>query len=973
MTSSTTRRTARRAATPRRRRAAYSARWSSSTGRRTRGPAGRNRPPPRSTATPAVPTSPTSRTSSSWRPPAGCTPASAPPAPDHGPIPGHRSRPGRDVRADRTRAGARLSRVARAQFRAGGDRHRVAVHRLDRQRRLAQAVLDGRARRNRSCPADRPRLRAPRGATDGGRAAALRGRGHHRTLRTARGPRGVPQRPHASLPSGPDRWSGSEHRRGLRELDAAPHVRRHRRHRRGVDTVPALHGLRTGGDGSLRGLDGGAPGRCPAEPGEHVHVGRSRGAQCPGGAAHRTDDHPDRAQRHRHPPLHLRPGRGAPGRDAAQSGGQGGDRVTPTVRGPSDLRGPAVDEAEPGPAPGRERGPLLTPRRSNIILVLLAAVLLPTLTYRAMPLLPAGVPQALAIAASIAVGAISLNLLIGYAGQISLGHGALLAVGAFAAGLCTSGAGLPMWIGLPVAAVVSALIALVVGFPALRLRGLYLAIVTITFGYAMYNSVLLWSVFTGGSGGVTMVRRLFGAVTIPSEADMLAAALVVLVLAWLLDSNVTRTKLGRAFRAIRESEAVAGSFGVDVARYKLLAFVLSGGLAGLAGALFGFCVYSVNSETFNPPAGLEYSLLLIIIVVVGGLGSRAGAVVAAFVFSTFQYLMGTLFGTSSFVYGIAPILGSVMLMYTVARPPGGFAGALAELRERRSRRAVLADDEEPPMPALPSMPRPAGLPQALTHDTTVPVLEVEGVTMRFGGLLAVDSASLRVTRGQIVGLIGPNGAGKTTLFNCISGLLRPDSGTVRMGGQDISALPAHKRARLGLARTFQQIGLAKDQTVLGNMLLAQHVRAGYGRTSALAYTARVARSEDEMRQRALTAITALGFAGREKAPVRLLSGGQQRIVEVACALLTDPELLMLDEPSAGMSPAAGESLADRLRDLRDRQGRTVLLIEHNVPLVLDVCDYVYVLNFGRILAEGTPDEILAHPEVITAYLGEAVA
>ena len=271
------------------------------------------------------------------------------------------------------------------------------------------------------------------------------------------------------------------------------------------------------------------------------------------------------------------------------------------------------------------------------------------------------------------------------------------------------------------------------------------------------------------------------------------------------------------------------------------------------------------------------------------------------------------------------------------------------------------------------MPRPAGLPQALTHDTTVPVLEVEGVTMRFGGLLAVDSASLRVTRGQIVGLIGPNGAGKTTLFNCISGLLRPDSGTVRMGGQDISALPAHKRARLGLARTFQQIGLAKDQTVLENMLLAQHVLAGYGRTSALAYTARVARSEDEMRQRALTAITALGFAGREKAPVRLLSGGQQRIVEVACALLTDPELLMLDEPSAGMSPAAGESLADRLRDLRDRQGRTVLLIEHNVPLVLDVCDYVYVLNFGRILAEGTPDEILAHPEVITAYLGEAVA
>ena len=644
-----------------------------------------------------------------------------------------------------------------------------------------------------------------------------------------------------------------------------------------------------------------------------------------------------------------------------------------TVAQAPNLSSSAAGDTGDADVPPRTRGPLLTPRRSNVILVLLGAILLPAMTYRAMPLLPLGVPQALGLAAAVAVGALSLNLLIGYAGQISLGHGALLAVGAFAAGLVTSGAGLPMWIGLPVAAVVTGLVALIIGFPALRLRGLYLAIVTITFAYAMYNSVLLWSVFTGGSAGVTMTRRLFGSVTIPSDADMLSAALVVLVLVWLLDSNVTRTKLGRAFRAIRESEAVAGSFGVDVARYKLLAFVLSGAVAGVSGALFGFSVFSVNSETFNPAAGLDFSLSLIIIVVVGGLGSRAGAVVAAFVFQSFQYLMGAIFGSGSFIYGIAPILGSLMLMYTVARHPGGFAGAFAELRERRRRARVLDADEEPPMPALPSMPRPAGLPAALTHDADVPVLEVERVTMRFGGLLAVDAASLRVPRGQIVGLIGPNGAGKTTLFNCISGLLRPDGGSVSMGGRDISQLPAHSRAALGLARTFQQIGLAKDQTILQNMLLAQHVLARYDSVRALVYTGRVARSEDEMRARALTAIDALGFGGRENVPVRLLSGGQQRIVEVACALLTDPELLMLDEPSAGMSPAASESLADRLRDLRDAQGRTVLLIEHNVPMVLDVCDYVYVLNFGRVLAEGTPNEILAHPDVITAYLGEVAA
>jgi ABC-type branched-subunit amino acid transport system ATPase component/ABC-type branched-subunit amino acid transport system permease subunit len=627
------------------------------------------------------------------------------------------------------------------------------------------------------------------------------------------------------------------------------------------------------------------------------------------------------------------------------------------------------------PATSR-RGPLLTPRRSNILLVLLGVILLPTLTYRAMPLLPTRYPLALAVATSIAVGALSLNLLVGYAGQISLGHGALLGVGSYAAGLASSGAGLPMWVALPVAAVVSGLIALVIGFPALRLRGLYLAVVTVTFAYMMYQFVLQWSGFTGGSSGVSLVRRLWGGNIITAQSDMLAAGLVVLVLAWLLDSNVTRSKLGRAFRAIRENEAVAGSFGVDVARYKLLAFVLSGALAGVAGALYGFTLYLVNSETFNPAVGLDYSLLLLIVVVVGGLGSRAGAVISAFVFEMFQFLVGDRFGNDSFIYGIVPMVGSLLLMFTVARHPDGFAGMIRERKQGRRHRAAVAaatDDSDRVVPSLPILARPGALPRPLDLDRGVPVLQVEGVSMRFGGLVAVDGASLRVDRGEIVGLIGPNGAGKTTLFNCISGLLRPDAGSVRMGGRDISALSAHDRAQLGLSRTFQQIGLAKDQSIMENMLLAQHVLAGYGSSSALVYTAGVGRSEVEMRERAAAAITALGFGGREDTPVRLLSGGQQRIVEVACALLTDPELLMLDEPSAGMAPAVAESLADRLRELRDTMGRTVLLIEHNVPLVLDVCDRVYVLTNGRVLAGGTPDEILAHPDVVSAYLGEAVA
>ena len=615
----------------------------------------------------------------------------------------------------------------------------------------------------------------------------------------------------------------------------------------------------------------------------------------------------------------------------------------------------------------RRRRPWLTPRRSNIVLTLVAVTLLPTITERSMPLLLTPTYCLyLEYAAGIAIACVSLNLLTGYAGQISLGHAAFLSVGAFADGLLTGRAGWPMWVGLPAAALAGAAVALVVGFPALRLRGLYLAMVTLAFAYMMTNAVLTLGFLTGGSAGVELPRRVWGSTMLDNQADLLAVALGILVLVWVLDTNITRSRLGRALRSIRENESVAQSFGVDVARHKLLAFVVSGGLAGLGGALYGPGTYLVNSETFT----FQYSLFLVIVVVVGGLGSRAGAVVAAFLFVLFPQVMDGLH--IQYLGGTTSMIGALLLMYTVARHPGGFAQVVHEARERRVARRVPppADGDDVAIPALPDLPRPV-VATGATQDDSIPVLEVSGVTVRFGGLVAVDGASLEVRRGRIVGLIGPNGAGKTTLFNSISGVIRPSTGTVRMLGRDISALPAHRRAALGLARTFQQIGLAKDQTVLENMLLAQHLLAGYGGGRALLRTPRVQRSEDEMEARARAAIAALGFEGREDVPVRQLSGGQQRICEVGCVLLTDPELLMLDEPSAGMAPAMVENLAVRLRQLRDELGRTVLLIEHNVPLVLDVCDDIYVLNFGQVLAHGTPEEILAHPDVIGAYLGEA--
>jgi branched-chain amino acid transport system permease protein len=612
---------------------------------------------------------------------------------------------------------------------------------------------------------------------------------------------------------------------------------------------------------------------------------------------------------------------------------------------------------------------VMTPRRANLALWALVLAALPPLTARAMPrLFQEGDALILCTAASFAMAALALNLLVGYTGQMSLGHAALLGIGAFTSGLLVGRFGLSMLLGVPAAGVAGGLVALCVGVPALRLRGLYLAITTIAFGIAVQASIFRISWLTGGNAGIVLPRRIAGGATVDGNADWLAVLLVALLLVWMLDVNVTRTKLGRAFRAIREDEGVAQSFAVNVTTYKLAAFVLSGVLAGIAGAFFGHTVGLVNSLDFP----YDTSLQLIIIVVVGGLGSRVGAVAAAFFYFIFPHLLpGALNGYQ------VPV-GAALLMYTVARHPDGVAGIVHEVRERRAMRraARTADDdddieEQGRLPKLPALPRPSTLPPRPEVAGTT-VLSVSDVSVRFGGLQAVDGVSLEVPRGRIVGLIGPNGAGKTTLFNSISGHIRPQRGQITFLGQDVSELAPHRRAQLGMSRSFQLIGLAKSMTVLDNMLLAQHVLGRYDIASALAFLPRTARIERELVERARAAIAALGFERFTDTPVRSLSHGQQRIVELGCLLVTDPELLMLDEPSAGMSPGAAENLAVRLRELRDEQARTVLLIEHNIPLVLDVCDEIYVLNSGAVLAHGDTEAIARRPEVIGAYFGEAV-
>jgi ABC-type branched-subunit amino acid transport system ATPase component/ABC-type branched-subunit amino acid transport system permease subunit len=597
---------------------------------------------------------------------------------------------------------------------------------------------------------------------------------------------------------------------------------------------------------------------------------------------------------------------------------------------------------------------------------LLAAAVLPGLASQ-VGLLDEPNATTLTLACVYAIGGLSLNLLLGYAGQISLGQFAFIGVGGFTTGLVTGveDARLPWLVGLVASAAAGGALAFLVGLPALRLKGLYLAVVTIAVGYAASDSLFRINAIGGGSAGKTVPPPYIGSHPLASSVSVFAIGLVLLVLTLQMDVNLVRSRLGRAFRVLKSDEAVAASFGVDVARYKLLAFTLSGAVAGVAGCLFGTSVGTVQGGSFE----YKDSLALLVVVVLGGLGSRTGVVSAAFLTAVYPPVLIKLFGDG--IRGWDQVVNGFVLVLTVAFQSRGFAGAIADAKEHRAMRAGGDAPLPPTRPHLPDLGRPKGLPEPRRTQPGTAVLDARDISVRFGGLQAVDGASLRVDRGTVVALMGPNGAGKTTMFNAISGALTPDTGTVHFLGEDVSRLAPHARAGRGMGRTFQLIGLAKDQSVYENLLIAQHLAAPYGVLSALT-TVGSRGWEKQVRQRADQTLDGLGFGRFRDTPVGRLSHGQQRIVEIGCCLVTSPELVMLDEPSAGMSPAAAEDLAATLLDIRDQLGRTILLIEHNVPLVLGTADELYVMDAGQVIADGEPLEVVTRPEVVRAYLGEVV-
>ena len=551
-----------------------------------------------------------------------------------------------------------------------------------------------------------------------------------------------------------------------------------------------------------------------------------------------------------------------------------------------------------------------------------------------------------------AIGASGLNIITGFAGYVSLGQGAFVGLGGYTVGvLATKFPEISAWFWIPVAGVVAGLVALVLGLVSLRSRGPSFVIITVAFLFLVQVIAVNWVSLTGGTAGLTLPLPTWDREYI--NLPFYYALVLVLALQALMTWWIRRTKLGMGLIAIREDETKAAGIGINLPVQKIIGFVASTVFVGMAGAVYGYYL------TFIDPRGM-FSILIsvqiILSLLIGGKGTLWGPILGAFLIEPLNEFANNDLGggnTRLFLFG-------GLLMVVVIFLPKGILPALEGFlyRRRTEGKAGLVGARIGTGGSLQSLKQRTA--PAAERDGR-PLLEVTGLAKQFGGLRAVDGCSFSVPEGSITGLIGPNGSGKTTVFNLIDATYAADAGEITFAGERIEKLASWNRAHRGIGRTYQITRLFGEMTVLENVVAPQ-------RAFSWSQLGRVAVSGPE----AAAAEELLDFVGMrafKDQKAHALSYGQQKLVELAQVLMLDPKLILLDEPAGGINPVLIERMAEMIRELNS-YGKTFLIVEHNMPFVLDLCEPIHVLARGATMATGTAAQIQADPAVIDAYLGD---